>query len=133
MKLLTKQNIITFNKATVQTHGGNYTPPYNLLNESNLDYLIDAIDGEMFGEPLYPNLSDKAAVYLFNIVCNHIFMDGNKRTGLMSATIFLQSNGYDLNFNLSDKVIENFVLKVASGESDLNECREWFKQNIVEI
>ncbi len=133
MILLNKQNIIAFNKATVSQHGGNYTPPNNFLNESYLDYLIDAVNGEMFGQPLYPNLEDKTAVYLFNIVCNHVFLDGNKRTGLVSATIFLQKNGFDLSFDLTKDEIEAFVLKVASGESNLDECREWFKNNIIPI
>lgn len=133
MILLNKKNIIAFNKATVAEHGGNYSPPNNLLNENYLDYLIDVVDAEMFGEPLYPKLTDKAAIYLFNIVCNHVFMDGNKRTGLISATIFLQKNGFDLSFALSKDEIEAFVLKVASGKSNLDECREWFKNNIVPI
>ena len=76
MILLNKQNIIVFNKATVEQHGGNYTPPNNLLNESYLDYLIEAVDGEMFGQPFYPTMEDKAAVYLFNIVCTINGYDG---------------------------------------------------------
>jgi hypothetical protein len=52
MIILNKHNILELNKATIQAHGGNYTPPNNLLNESNLDYLIDAVEAEMFGQAL---------------------------------------------------------------------------------
>ena len=121
------------NKATVERHGGNFTPPHNLLNESNLDYLIEIVETEMFGEPLYPELSDKAAVYFFNIICNHIFMDGNKRTGLLAATTFLQKNGFDLRQTMPNTEVEAFVIKVASGESDLEECRAWFAAHIAAI
>ena len=48
-------------------------PPYNFLHEENLDYLLEAVQAEMFGEPLYPTVSGKAAVYCFNIIPAVIF------------------------------------------------------------
>ena len=108
-------------------------PPSNLLNESNLDYLIEIVDSEMFGEPLYPEIWDKAAaVYFFSIICNHIFSDGNKRTGLAAALVFLEAHNFQLNDEVTDNVLLDFVIKVASGESTLDECRTWFKENIIE-
>jgi|Laugrespbdmm15dd_1035085.scaffolds.fasta_scaffold134900_1 death-on-curing protein len=92
MRYLSKQHIIRLNKATIDVHGGNFMPPHNFLHEENLDYLIEAVQAEMFGEPLYATISDKAAVY-YNIICNHIFSDGNKRTGLETALAFLKFNG----------------------------------------
>jgi death-on-curing protein len=59
---------------TVQHHGGNYVPPYNLLNEHALDYLIEIIDSSMFGEQLYPEIHHKTGLYTFNIISNHIFV-----------------------------------------------------------
>ena len=97
-------------------------PPHNFLHESNLDYLIEAVQSSMFGQELYPLISDKAALYCFNIICNHIFTDGNKRTGLLAAQIFLNLNKYDLNENITNETLTNFILKVASGESSLEEC-----------
>jgi death on curing protein len=67
---------------------------------------------------------------MFNIISNHIFMDGNKRTGLESAIGFLKLNGFRLNKKLTSSTIIDFTMKIASGESDLEECREWFKENI---
>jgi death on curing protein len=40
-------------------------PPNNFLHEENLDYLIEAVEAEMFGEPLYPSISDKTAINQF--------------------------------------------------------------------
>ena len=85
----------------------------------------------MFGEPLYSTLTDKAAVYCFNIIGNHIFTDGNKRTGLGAALVFLNLNGHDLSPAIDDTILTNFILKVASGESSLDECRGWFAANVV--
>ena len=133
MIYLTKQQVIRLNKATVEEHGGNFVPPNNFLHEENLDYLIEAVQAEMFGEPLYPTVSDKAALYCYNIICNHIFTDGNKRTGLAAALIFLNLNRYDLAIDVTNPILTSFILKVASGYSDLEECKAWLKENIVLI
>jgi death on curing protein len=133
MNFLSKNRIIQLNKATIKAHGGNFVPPHNFLHEENLDYLLEAVQAEMFGSPLYPTVSDKAAVYCYNIICNHIFTDGNKRTGLSAALIFLNLNNYDLGFNIDDTVLTDFIIKLASGQSDLEECKAWFAQNVVTL
>lgn len=43
MKYLTKFKIVRLNEATILEHRGNYMPPNNFLHESNLDYLIEAV------------------------------------------------------------------------------------------
>ena len=122
-------------------------PPANFLHEENLDYLVEAASGEIFGEPLYPEIYDKAGVYMFNIVSNHIFQDGNKRTGLEAAILFVRLNGKKLNDKLvrvqaaeqsipaagttTNEILYNFTIEVASGQLSLNQCQQWFKQNIV--
>ena len=131
MRKITKAGIVMLNKEAILNDGGNFTPPYNLLNESNLDYLVDIVDSEMFGQPLYPEVYDKASVLFFNIICNHIFMDGNKRTGLVVALTYLEAHNFQLKEEITQEILLAFVLKVASGESSLDECREWFKDHIV--
>ena len=133
MILITKQNVIAINEETILRDGGNFMPPHNFLHESNLDYLIDIIDAEMFGEPLYPTIADKASIYLYNIICNHIFSDGNKRTGLGVALVFLEENGYQLKDAVTNEILLNFVIEVASGQKTLEECREWFKDNLEQL
>jgi death-on-curing protein len=106
-------------------------PPNNFLHEENLDYLIEAVQAEMFGEPLYPTISDKAALYCYNIICNHIFTDGNKRTGLEAALVFLRLNNMRLSRVLPLNDLYHFILKTASGEVTLEQCREWFESQVV--
>lgn len=79
MIFLVKRQIIAINRLTILHHGGNFVPPYNLLNESALDYLVEIVHLEMFGQPLYKSIFDKAGVYMYNIIANHVFSDGNKR------------------------------------------------------
>ncbi|MBK7438960.1 MAG: hypothetical protein IPI77_20015 [Saprospiraceae bacterium] len=39
----------------------------------NLDYLLEAIQAEMFDQHIYPLISDKAALYCFNIIAINFF------------------------------------------------------------
>ena len=131
IEYLVKNDFTYINQRTIADHGGNFVPPNNFLHEDNLDYLLEAVQAEMFGEPLYPSISDKAAVYCYNVICNHIFSDGNKRTGLESSIAFLKLNKMRLNRSLSYEMVESFIIKIASGLSSLEECRDWFKNNII--
>jgi len=115
MDYIQKEDVILINEMTNQRHGGNFIPPTNFLNESPLDYLLEIIDSEMFGAPLYPESKDKAGLYMFNIISNHVFQDGNKRTGLESALLFLKLNGYQLNNQL--KAVELDGITIPSSES----------------
>lgn len=129
MTYLDKEDIIYINQRTVDVHGGLYLPPNNFLHEENLDYLLGIVDSELFGQQMYPSIEDKAAVYCYNIICNHIFSDGNKRTGLESSLAFLNLNGKRLNALLPKSDLTNFILAVASGEVTLDDCRKWFAEN----
>lgn len=42
---------------------------------------------------LHKDLFEMAAAYAFHIAQNQPFFDGNKRTGLLSAIVFLEMNG----------------------------------------
>jgi len=68
------------------------------------------------GEFLHEDLCGIAAAYLFYIVMDHPFIDGNKRTGAIAAYVFLRKNGLDL--SVSEDDFEQLVLSVATGEKD---------------
>jgi death on curing protein len=133
MKILTKFEICFLNKNTVSKHGGNFVSPNNLLHEENLNYLIEAVNSKMFGEEVYPLISYKAAIYCYNIICNHIFTDGNKRTGLAAMLQFINENGFDISYEISTDIMTDFITKIASENSSIEECKQWFAENIVEM
>ena len=110
---LEKEDVLFINQRTVAEHGGNYMPPHNFLHEENLDYLLEAVQAEMFGAPLYPTIADKAALYCFNIIGNHIFTDGNKRTGLEAGLAFLKMNGMRLDKILPHEQLYAYILKLS--------------------
>jgi death-on-curing protein len=54
-----------------------------------------------------------AAAYLYHIVQNHPFIDGNKRTGAAAAIIFLSMN--DMELIVEEETLVDLVLQVACG------------------
>ena len=76
-----------------------------------------------------PDISELAAAYAYGIIRNHPFVDGNKRTGLVAAELFLALNGYQL--TASD---ENCVLTILSvADSSLSEADlcKWISENMI--
>ena len=128
---LLAEDLLLINRMSIQQHGGAYMEPDNLLHESALRYVLEAPMSQYFGEVQYPTLSDKAAVYFFSIISNHVFQDENKRTGLEASLLFLRMNGHTVTVN--DSVLESFTLSTASGELTLEEVRAWFAQNVVSL
>ena len=68
------------------------------------------------GEFLHTDLYEMAAAYLFHLVKNHPFVDGNKRVGVVTALVFLTLNGFDL--TAPEDELAEMVLAVARGEMD---------------
>ncbi len=79
------------------------------------------------GEYLHPSIIEMAAAYLYHLVENHPFVDGNKRVGAMAAIIFLDLNGYD--FDATDADFTAMVLKVASGKMMKSEISMFFREH----
>lgn len=79
------------------------------------------------GEYLHPSIIEMAAAYLYHLVENHPFVDGNKRVGAMAALVFLDLNGYD--FDAPDQDFTDTVLKVASGKMLKAEITLFFRQH----
>ncbi|HCN83892.1 MAG TPA: hypothetical protein DIT07_09780 [Sphingobacteriaceae bacterium] len=131
MRLLSKEEVLFLNKNMISKFGGNFVTPHNLLHESSLDYLVEIVNADLFGEPMYPEIYHKAGVYLFNIISNHIFTDGNKRTGLDACLLFLEFNGYQLNEKVSNEILTDFIVSIASGEQTLETVQNWLKDNSV--
>ena len=54
-----------------------------------------------------------AAAYLYHIVMNHPFLDGNKRVGLLATLVFLDLNGHSL-LGASEELYQ-LTMRVADG------------------
>lgn len=83
------------------------------------------------GQDLYETLFDKAAALLHSILKNHPFIDGNKRTALASAGIFLKLNGFKLINSHGEEI--NFTLKVENKNLSVPRIAKWLKKHCQEI
>lgn len=72
-----------------------------------------------------------AASYAHGIAKNHPFFDGNKRTSLVVAELFLNLNGIEL--TASDEAVVLTWLKLAAGEITEKELESWIADNSRQI
>jgi len=96
----------------------------NLLNAGALDFLIVTIDGRLLDFDPYPTIFEKAALLAWRIIKGHIFLDGNKRTGMEACRLLLDINGYDL---LINQEVVGVALQVAKNEIEFTDFIEWLK------
>ena len=80
------------------------------------------------GEYLHVDLIEMAAAYLFHIVKNHPFVDGNKRVGVVAALVFLDLNGIDV--RISEDHLFHIVISVAKGEASKSGVAEFLRARI---
>jgi death-on-curing protein len=66
------------------------------------------------GKYLLTDLFEMSAAYLFHLVQNHPFVDGNKRVGAASAVTFLLMNDQDI--TMSNEELESLTMDVAQGK-----------------
>ena len=81
------------------------------------------------GEFLHGTVFEMAAAYLFHLARNHPFVDGNKRTALMSALVFLGLNGQRL--DAESGALYELVDGVAAGSVDKAEVSVFLRRNCV--
>ncbi len=79
------------------------------------------------GEYLHGNAFEMAAAYLFHIARNHPFIDGNKRTALMCALVFLGLNG--LRLEAEPDALYELVDGVAAGGADKSSVAVFFRDH----
>ena len=88
-RFLTLDEVIALHDDQIRRYGGGHGLRDVKLLLSALAMPAASFDGIW----LHERVSDQAAAYLFHIVRNHPFVDGNKRTGLITAIAFLGLNG----------------------------------------
>lgn len=108
---LTLDEVLALHEDQIQRYGG----LSGLRDERLLASALGAVEATFDGAYLNESLAEMAATYLVNVVRNHPFLDGNKRTALASALTFLWMN--DLEVESVDDDLVTLVLSVAEGRS----------------
>jgi len=89
---------------------------HGIRDEALLASAVFAPQSSFRGKSPYVDLIEVAAAYLFYLGRNHPFLDGNKRTAMAAAIVFLRLDGFDPAADGDDW--ERLVLDVASGKID---------------
>ena len=98
------------------------------IRDINLLKSAIAMPSAGFGEDyLHTDIYEMAAAYIYHIIRNHPFIDGNKRTGAAASIVFLLMNGIDI--NAEEDSFENIILSAAEGKIDKAALAQYFISN----
>ena len=130
IKFLNKRMILVINRMAVELSGGTALAGNNVRQGLSLGFVEQIHNNEVFGIAIYPDIFHQAAAYMFYIIKNHLFTDGNKRTGFATAITFLGIN--DVIFApLNEGKVFDYVSGVASGENSpetiIPQIAQWLK------
>ena len=121
---LSVQDVLQIHRDTIEKDGGSEG-----LRDIGLLEAAVAMPRQQFGgEFLHEDLVAMAAAYLFHLCQNHPFQDGNKRTAVMAAFVFLDNNGAEI--DAAPRKLEGIVLRVAAGDMSKGEVTTWLREHV---
>ena len=120
---LTLDDILESPLNQIDTYGG----CHGIRDIGLLECAIAQPEASFGGQYLHADIFEMAAAYLYHLVMNHPFVDGNKRVGLEAALIFLEINNENL--NCSDEELVDLVLKTTAGQVGKREIAEFFRSH----
>ena len=106
-KFLSLAHVRRIHQESIDTYGGSPGLRYRGLLES----AIGQPRAQFGGQYLHQDIAAMAGAYLYHLVSNHPFVDGNKRTGAIAAFVFLEIN--DAELTATQNQYADFVLEVA--------------------
>ena len=92
IEFLTLETVLKIHAESLARYGG----LEGVRSADLLDSALAQPAAAFGGTYLHEDIFAMAAAYLFHIVSNHAFLDGNKRTGLACALAFLDGNGISI-------------------------------------
>jgi death-on-curing protein len=109
---LTIENVLAIHRRMIERYGGDST----IRGLGLIDSAVSMPKQTFEGNYLHPSVGAMAAAYLFHLCSNHGFADGNKRTAVGAALVFLDVNGYELALTIDE--LEQITFDVAGGKLD---------------
>ena len=109
VRFLGLDEVIALHANQIERYGGSE----GVRDLGMLEAAVAAPEASYGGEFLHATLPEMAAAYLFHLVQNHAFVDGNKRIGVATMIMFIYLNDHDLECD-EDALVE-LTVGVASG------------------
>ncbi len=123
MLFLTLDDILESHQNQIDTYGGSH----GIRDIGLLESAIAQPEASFGGQYLHADIFEMAAAYVYHLVMNHPFVDGNKRVGLEAALVFLEMNNENL--NASDEELVDLVLKTTAGQIGKRQIAEFFQSH----
>ena len=120
---LTPEQVLFLHSRLVEETGG-------LQGVRDLSMLLSALGRAQAiydDRDLYPDMFVRCAALLDSLIRNHPFVDGNKRTAIGAAALFLELNGVLL--SVSQEEMVRFTLACAQSQLELSEMTAWLREN----
>ena len=121
MTSLTLEQLLEIHSLVVEATGGST----GLRDLGRLEAAIATQTQNVFGDELYPSVIDKAAAIIRGIIADHPFVDGNKRTAMLTGLTLLELN--KVNFTAQVGEIEDFAVDIAVKRIDVPQISNWLK------
>ncbi|HYM99632.1 MAG TPA: type II toxin-antitoxin system death-on-curing family toxin, partial [Aestuariivirgaceae bacterium] len=121
-KWLSVDAVLTIHELQLRRFGG----PAGIRDQGALESALGRAQNRWAYEQA--ELPQLAAAYAFGIARNHPFVDGNKRTALLSVIAFLGLNEFALIASEAEAVI--MIRGLAAGELDENAIARWIGDNV---
>ena len=121
VRYLTLEETLRLHFQVIEDYGGSH----GVRDEERLKSVVPAPQQAVFGKEQYPDVFEKAAVYMRNIIGDHVFTDGNKRSGITVAGVFLLRNGVAQ--TATPKELEDFAVQVAVERLDVPTIAAWLR------
>ena len=118
---LTLEEVLQLHFRIIEDFGG----LHGVRDEGRLMSVINSPQQEVFGQEQYPSLHEKAAIYLRNIIGDHPFSDGNKRTALIVCGVFLMRNNRSL--TARPKELEDFIVQITVEHLNVVTIARWLE------
>ena len=123
MKQLTKRQVLLLHEQLLQEFGGTA----GIRDDGLLESALAAPFQTFGGQSLYPSVQAKAAQLGFGLVCNHPFVDGNKRIGAHVMLVFLALNGIELSYTQQELI--DIIFAVAANRANNTDLLQWIIQH----
>lgn len=121
---LSLAEVVEIHRDQIERYGGRP----GIRDSGLLQSAVAVPHATMGGEYLHGDLFEMAAAYLFHIVKNHPFVDGNKRTALVVMRTFLKLNGQDLTASQETKY--HAVMGLAERSLSEAEFADWVRERL---
>jgi death-on-curing protein len=122
MKVLSPHQVIFLHARLIEETGGSH-------GVRDMGLLLSALgrpQATFEGKELHPTIYQKAAALSDSMINNHPFVDGNKRTGIGAAVLFLSLNGYVL--TASNQELLDLTMKIAQKKTAIETIANWFEK-----